>query len=473
MGIARFSKSGVPPWLGIAVALALCAVAGFVTFAVASNRPAPKPVAKNRHVDRNALAPILDLVREPNPLAALASRRVRLSGGGTGGGTSTAGAPVETPTPTSRRRGRPSKPLSTRVFAVAADWPYTYALTSAKPYTSAEDDAGPFLGVTLVRRNAVTGERTKLMRIRRDIPLVLRAGGGRAMLWQIGFGGRHLSSRILAFDHDSTTPETVVSNNITVDLSAASLTGGFCGRFSTLTGVDDAGEALVTRLTMVCTTEKTTDADLETVAIARDGATRVLDSAPSVGALFAGRTVLAGSRLLQTGPLVTTIAQVDMASGERSLLWNSGAADDATIAGDGSVAIKPSLVGDGFDYSPSAARLGPGMLVFPRGDADHPETVDKPNATSVAVHYCGTRLYELQTARRTSPDSLAEGLSGFSGGLPVVSRIEVIERDVTGGAPRRLALTGKSWVRSLACDGETLLLATSRGANVRLSRFGP
>lgn len=486
MGISRLNQFARTRRLGVVlVALAVvCVAAGCVALATASDSHPPKQTAKHPRSDRAGLARVFKLLRSKKPLAALdaiGSARGRMSLGAT----STTGVPVHPSPPGTELDGTmpdgtippatgPTRPVETgtRVLAAAVDWPYTYSLLLKRSTSALDDDLKAILPIVLVRRNAITGERQVLIRIRRAIPWTIRAGGGRAILGLIDVGSSHrIKSRILAFEPGSPTPQTIASGNISGDTDE--LDNEVCGRMETLNGVGPAGEALITRLTAVCTTDRQRDYDIETVAISRDGATRLLDPTPNLNVLTLGRAELAGDHLLLSGPMVSTINVVNVSSGAKSRLWDGVQNSATSVATDGSVVIGPGF-GTDSDYGYShylATRYNP-FVVFPQADADNPTVLTDAGYKSVVMRYCGQRLYELRLPRFVYPDSTADALSLIDG-LPVISEMEVIVRDVAGGTARQIATTGEIWVRAINCDGEALVLATDRRSGTDGLRFNP
>lgn len=478
MGISRPNQLARTRRLGVVpVALAVvCVAAGCVALATASDSHPPKQTAKHHRSDRAGLARVFKLLRSKKPLAALdavGSTRGRMSLGATGttGPTGTTGTPTGPGVPTNGVSPSPAAE-GTRVLAAAVDWPYTYSLLLKRSTSALDDDLKAILPIVLVRRNAITGERQVLIRIRRAIPWTIRAGGGRAILGLIDVGSsHHIKSRILAFEPGSPTPQTIASGNISGDTDE--LDNGVCGRMETLNGVGPAGEALITRLTALCTTDRQRDYDIETVAISRDGTTRLLEPTPNLNLLTLGRAELAGDHLLLSGPMVSTINIVNTSSGVKSRIWDGDQQAATSVATDGSVVIGPGSGTDsdyGYPYY-LATRYNP-FVVFPQADADNPTILTDAGYKSLAMRYCGQRLYELRLPRFVYPDSTADALSLIDG-LPVISEMEVIVRDVTGGAARQIATTGEIWVRAINCDGEALVLATDRRSGTDGLRFNP
>lgn len=385
-----------------------------------------------------------------------------------------------------RRRSVRPRPLRTRVYAAEIDWPYAYSTVLKYAISMGDDLSFPSApnSLTLVRRNLLTGEQTALLKMRRAMPLALRAGAGRVIVSLLDIvstrGNDHLTSRVIEFDAGTTTPRVLGLDNLS-SVDDDLLGSRLCGRIAVLTGVADTGEALVARLTGNCTTDGQSSYSVETVALAPDGTSRVLDTRPPLDALLYGRTTLSGDRLLRFGPSATTVSQLNTTTGTEERLWRGFVSTyTASQASDGSVAVSggpgPTYFADEFGSKNSAGDGLPPMVVFPQGDADQPSVVEAANSTSVATQYCGERLYELQLARRQTGfdfDVFGLLLSQMNGGLHANTRLKVIVRDRAGGAPRLLATTRKTWVRAIGCDGDTLLLATAPRLRLHVARYGP
>ncbi len=412
-----------------------------------------------------------------NPLRALSRLRTtpvpaRYRAAARRGASTAPGLPAPTTGPTN-----PVGPDTdnTRVLAAATDWPYSYSLLLKKRVGSIEYDFDSVVPILLVRRNAQTGERTVLMRMRRAFPYAVRAGGGRVFVGLLdSTSSRSVKTRIVAFDSGSTAPVEIASDNITTgsdeDIDDA------CGRMSLLNDADSAAEAIVTRLTGTCSTDGQRDHDIETIAISRDGTTRMLDRTPSPNMLTLGRVQLSGDFMLSYGPLMGTFNVLDLPAGSKTRVWDVETTNNASIAGDGTVVVGPGLSIDDDDdwydsYNYFAGRNEP-FVVFPPGDTDNPTAIADANYKSMAMRYCANRLYELRLPRFVYPDSTA-GTTAIIDGLPVVSALQVIVRNTTGGEARQIATTEKAWVRSIGCDGDALVLTTDRQNGVDAQRYAP
>lgn len=458
--------------LGIAL-VACCAAVGFTVLATASDSRAPRRTTNSSELNRTSLGLFVKTLRAKEPLAAAALiRSAQAAKQSASRSTSSPPAPSPAPMPPAIPGGRSTAdPSDTRILAAAADWPFSYTLNLKRKLSSLDETFRSVMPISLVRRNMLTGERKVLIRIRRAIPWKVQAGGGRVMISMLdSISSRTNASRIIAFEPGSPKPVTIATDNFSI--SGEESRGELCGRFSSLSGVGPSGEALITRITALCTTDRQRDYDLETVSIARDGATRVLDPAPGIGAITLGKAQLAGDHLLLSGPFAGTINAVNTSNGIKTRLWEVEGSNSASIASDGSVVIGPGFGSDFEDDYPYYydTRQGP-FVRIPQSDADNPSVIADANYKTIAMRYCGQKLYELRLPHFVYPSSTADGLSMLDG-LPVISSFDVIVRDVSGGTPQQIATTGEIWVRSIGCDGEALLLTTDRRTSADVLRFG-
>lgn len=456
MGISTFGKLPRPRGRSLAILaiLALCVTTAAV--AVAAESPAPrKSAAKRSEGDGTTLARSVRALRSQNPLKAIA-----------------AGASLKKSNHDTNRN-----PIlrQSRVLAVAVDWPYTYSVVLKKPIADGSNYNARKMATSLVRRNVVSGARQVVFRTRRALPLVLRAGGGRAFLWLIDSRSENsIATKIVAFEHESPTPVTIADD--TASTPKGSPNQDICGRISSLSGAGPAGEAIVWRSTSTCTTDRHYTYDLETVAIARDGSTRVLNPLPNAGGMFYGRAQLVGDRLVESGLMAGTISSIDTTTGAGTRLIDAGGQNSASLAPDGSVVIGPSYgysedayYYDEYDYDDSAKDPA---IFFPQSNADSPATVADTGYRTMAMRYCGQQLYEVRLLRSQSYQEVAFESAIFDG-LPAVAKFKIIARDVAATSPREIAVTDELWVRALGCDGESLVLATDLRTGADAVRFGP
>lgn len=455
MGTSSFGNISRPRWRSFVIPaiLSLCVATGAV--AVASDSPAPrKSATKRSEGDATTLARSVRALRSQNPLKAIA-----------------AAAPLR-----KANHDTSGSPLlrQSRVMAVAVDWPYTYSIVLKKPISNETNYSPSKMASTLVRRNVISGARQIVFRTRRALPLVVRAGGGRAFLWLLDSRSENsVTTRIVAFEHESTTPVTIADDNASTPKGSPSQE--ICGRVSSLSGVGPAGEAIVWRSTSTCTTDRRYSYDLETVAIARDGSTRVLNPLPNAGGMFYGRAHLVGDRLVESGLMAGTITSVDTATGIGTRLWDTAGQNSASLAPDGSVVIGPAFgYSDDYyydDYFDDAPSKQPAIL-FPQSNADNPTTVAETGYRTLAMRYCGQQLYEVRLPRSRSYDEIAS-TAAMVDGLPLVAKFKIVARDMAATSPREIAVTDELWVRALGCDGESLVLATDRRTGAGAVRFGP
>ncbi|MBI4897621.1 MAG: hypothetical protein HY827_04565 [Actinobacteria bacterium] len=363
---------------------------------------------------------------------------------------------------------------ATRVLAAATDWPNSYALLLKRRIQSIDDEFDSALPIQLVRRNAQTGERTVLMRMRRAFPYAVRAGGGRVLVALLDSkSSRSVKTRIVAFDVGSTSPVEIASDNITATFDEDD--DDACGRMAMLNDAGPTGEAIVTRLTGICSADGQRDFDIETIAIARDGATRMLDPTPTETMLTLGRAQLSGNYLLTYGPFVKSFNVLDLSVGSKTRVWDVESTNNASIANDGTVVVGPGLtVDDDGDYNPYFFFAGHNepIVTFSPGDADNPSAIADAGYKSVVMRHCADKLYELRMPRFIYQDSTASTISVIDG-LPVVSALQVVVRNSGGGEARQIAVTDRVWVRSLGCDGDALVLTTDNGSSVNAQRFAP
>ncbi|MFY9265225.1 MAG: hypothetical protein WAO61_07345 [Solirubrobacterales bacterium] len=471
MGNSALNRARTLPSRAVTIALAICVISvGLVASAVGgdNDRPAAKPKSD---ASADAVARIVRAVREPG------SARLSMSKALLG---------------KSDHESRPRKPRGPkpRIFAAVTDWPHLYFVRSKTSLDSERTFENGTTPLTLVRKDLTSGAETRLLRIRGATVNALRAGGGRAMVSLVrtseSRGNTRINTRIVAFEAGSTAAKTISV------VTGSSPTGNdlfddkLCGRIAVLAGVADTGEAIVNRLTGTCSADGQHTYALETVAIGLDGAVRVLQINNTQLYLIAfGRATLTGTRLLQSAPFLQSVTQVDTATASLSRLWNGDFAATVAQAADGTVAVAgtylATLAGEsgdlfevdsGDDYDQRDATPDP-FVLFPLGDRDQPIEIAPGLPGRLALHYCGASLYELQATRKVELDGISALLSLVNGGLPRAGKIRVNLRDARGALIREVAITDGAWVRDIACDGETLVLATSSGATSSATRYGP
>lgn len=361
-----------------------------------------------------------------------------------------------------------------RIYAAAIEWPYSYFAITRAPVArviDSDDELSPF---TLVRRNLISGERRVLLRSKHSSLVGLHAGGGRAYVGLMRFE-RHdrINSSILGFDHDAIAPAAVDSANLKFEEESPS---GMCGRIIGLNGTTGDGAAIALRLTAVCATDHSHDFDSELLTIDRAGAARTLDTSPSIATVFFGIAESAGDHFVYHHRYGGSVTSVNAATGTAVELWLSHSPASASVAHDGTVAVGPAVGFENDDFTDEesswADPIKNPFVIFPQGDSETPKPIADAGYRSVAMKFCGSQLYEIRLPRQPGYSETASELS-LLGGLATVSDFEVWARDLAGNSPRLVGSHPQAWVRDIACDGESLVVATDQRVRVDVARFGP
>lgn len=363
-----------------------------------------------------------------------------------------------------------------RIVAAAVDWPYSYyavAKESVAKFSESEDT----VPTVLVRRNLVTGQRNVVLRLRKSLFTSLRAGGGRAYVGLFSFAGEmRATTSIYGGAHDAPRFSKIDTAHFKIETLAE--LPGFCGGITSLSGTTPSGEAIVSHFASVCPTSGGQTLSNQMLAIDPAGASRTLDPLATTAMVLYSDVKINGNRLVETGKLGGAVDTIDAATGDGRRLWadsESDLAPDSSIAGDGSVIVGPAIGRSDYSYDGDEVNTADPQqhpfVIFPQGVADSPLVLTDAGYRTISMRYCGDRLYELRATKTPHFNTTAASMAVL-GGFAVVSDFQVWTRDLAGGAPQQIGTTGRTWIRDLACDGNTLVIATDERVRVGAQRFG-